>query len=469
MRAKANYILFVLTLLFIQCTRNVNSLPKNTGLSGIESIKEKGVLKVVTDYNSTSYFIYRGQPMGYQFELLQNLADFLEVKLDVVANNDLQQKFDMLKSGDVDLIAVNLTVTNERREFLDFVEPHSQTRQVLIQRKPENWQKMNAKDIQDHLITNQVDLGGKTVTIQRNSAYEKRMQNLSEEIGDTIHLLESDEGVEQLIEQVAAGKIDYTVCDENIAMVNQTYYANIDVSLPVSFPQNLAWAVAKGDEGLKTVIDNWLIGFKKTNKFAMIYNKYFKNHKLSEMVESEYFTISTGNISPYDDLIKQFSSEINWDWRLVASMMYQESHFKADAKSWAGAFGLMQMMPGTASRYGVDTASSPGLQIKAGIQFLSWLDNMFKDIPDAAERQKFVLASYNIGPGHVVDARNLAKKNGKDPNVWKDNVESFLLKKAEPKYYNDPVVKFGYCRGTETTKYVADVEERYEHYKNLVQ
>jgi membrane-bound lytic murein transglycosylase F len=252
-------------------------------------------------------------------------------------------------------------------------------------------------------------------------------------------------------------------------LVNQTYYSNIDISLPVSFPQNLAWAVAKGDNGLKTVVDNWLKGFKQTHKYALIYNKYFKNHRISEMVDSDYFTISTGNISPYDDLIKQYSSEIDWDWRLIASMMYQESRFDAGAKSWAGAFGLMQMMPGTATRFGIDTASSPKSQIKAGIMFLEWLDKMFEDVPDPAERQKFVLASYNVGPGHVIDARNLALKNGKNPNIWKDNVDVYLLKKADPKYYNDPVVKYGYCRGVETYKYVTDVVERYEHYKNLVQ
>lgn len=469
MRAKAKYILFVLTLLFIQCNRNDNPASKNSGLSRIESIKEKGVLKVVTDYNSTSYFIYRGQPMGFQFELLQNLADFLEVKLEVVANNDLQQKFEMLEAGEVDLIAVNLTVTNERREFLDFIVPHTQTRQVLVQRKPEDWQKMSSKSVQEQLISNQVDLGGKKITVQRNSAYEKRLINLSEEIGDTIQLIKSDEGVEQLIEKVATGQIDYTVCDENIAMVNQTYYPNLDISLPVSFPQNLAWAVAKGDMGLKTVIDNWLLDFKQTHKFTVIYNKYFKNHRISEMVDSDYYTISTGNISPYDDIIKQYSSEIDWDWRLVASMMYQESRFNADAKSWAGAFGLMQMMPGTATRFGIDTASSPHSQIRAGIKFIQWLDKMFQEIKDPVERQNFVLASYNVGPGHVMDARNLARKNGKNPNIWKDNVDVYLLKKADPKYYNDPVVKYGYCRGVETFRYVTDVVERFEHYKNLVQ
>jgi membrane-bound lytic murein transglycosylase F len=187
------------------------------------------------------------------------------------------------------------------------------------------------------------------------------------------------------------------------------------------------------------------------------------------MVESDYFSLTSGEISPYDKYIKEFSSQINWDWRLIASMMYQESRFNANAKSWAGAFGLMQMMPNTAVRFGVDSASSPRSQIKGGIMFLQWLDKMFEDVPDPIERQKFVLASYNIGPGHIVDARNLALKNGKDPNIWKDNVDLFLLKKSDPKFYNDPIVKYGYCRGTETYKYVLDVVERYEHYKNLVQ
>ncbi|MBN2486918.1 MAG: transporter substrate-binding domain-containing protein [Bacteroidales bacterium] len=469
MRAKANYILFVLTLLFSQCSRtDIQHKPEN-GLSRIETIKENGVLKVVTDYNTTSYFIYRGQPMGFQFELLQNLADYLQVKLEVVANNSLDEKFDMLGKGEIDLIAVNLTVTKERREFLEFIEPHSQTRQVLVQRKPENWQRMGKNELEAKLLTKHVELGGKTIYIQKNSSYEKRLFNLSDEIGDTIHVKITDDGVEQLIEKVASGQIDYTVCDENIAIVNQSYYSNIDVSLPVSFPQNLAWAVAKGDMGLKAVVDEWLVEFKKTTKYAIIYNKYFRNSRSSTIAGSEYFTISTGNISPYDQYIKEFSSQINWDWRLVASMMYQESRFNENARSWAGAFGLMQMMPGTAERFGVDSASSAKAQIRAGIMFIQWLEKLFQEIPDPIERQKFVLASYNVGPGHVIDARNLASKNGKNPNIWTDNVDIYLLKKAEPEYYNDPVVKYGYCRGIETFKYVTDVVDRYEHYKNLVE
>lgn len=468
MKAKFKYIFFVVWLLLLQC-KNINGPTLNIKTpSNLESIKERGLLRVVTDYNSTSYFIYRGQPMGYQFELLQNLANYLDVKLEVVANNSMKEKFQMLNSREVDLIAVNLTVTKDRKNKLLFTTPHTQTRQVLVQRKPGKAKDMGENDLNEGYISSQLDLGGKKVYVQKNSTYAMRLKNLSDEIGDTIQIDEIEEGVEQLIEMVANGEIDYTVCDENVAMVNQTYYDNIDISLPVSFPQNLAWAVRKGDDELKGEIDKWIINFKKTRKYALIYDKYFENKRTSEIVESDYFAINSGTISPYDDIIKEYSKTINWDWRLIASMIYQESRFNPSAKSWAGAFGLMQLMPNTANRFGVNANSNPRMQIRAGVMFLHWLDNLYKDIEDPQERAKFVLGSYNVGPGHVMDARKLAEKYGKNPNVWDNNVDDFLLKKALPKYYNDPVVKYGYCRGKETYKYVNDVIERYEHYKNLV-
>jgi membrane-bound lytic murein transglycosylase F len=468
MRIKLKILFFVIALVFLQC-KNTNSPETATyKLNKLEMVKASGVLKVVTDFNSTSYFIYRGQPMGYQFELLQELADFLEVKLEVVANNNLQEKFEMLHNGEVDLIAVNLTVTNDRRKFLEFTEPHTKTRQVLVQRKPKNWQHLSQDAINKEMITEQLQLGEKTVYVQNNSAYAKRLKNLSEEIGDSIHIIESDKGVEELIEMVATGKIDYTISDENVAMVNKTYFEDLDISLPISFSQNLAWAVDKGSDDLKAVIDSWLIEFKKTKRFAVLYHKYFENKRSSFIKESELYANNSGTISPYDDDIKELSASIGWDWRLVASMVYQESRFNPQAVSWAGAFGLMQLMPNTAKRFGVNYNSSEKQQIRAGIMFIQWLDNLYSDIEDVSERQKFVLASYNVGPGHVMDARRLAEKHGKNANIWNGNVEEYLLKKSEPTYYQDPVVKYGYCRGAETYNYVMEIMERYEHYKNIV-
>jgi membrane-bound lytic murein transglycosylase F len=150
-------------------------------------------------------------------------------------------------------------------------------------------------------------------------------------------------------------------------------------------------------------------------------------------------------------------------------MIYQESRFNPEATSWAGAFGLMQLMPGTAENYGITNESSPRAQVKAGVKLIQWLDERFReDITDDNERIKFVLASYNIGYGHIQDARRLAEKYGADPDRWSGNVEEWLLKKSDPKYYTDPVVKYGYARGIETFNYVKEVMQRYEHYKNII-
>ncbi|MBN1145557.1 MAG: transporter substrate-binding domain-containing protein [Bacteroidales bacterium] len=434
----------------------------------LEDIKEEGKITVLTDYSSTDYFIYRGQPMGFQYEMLQQLANHLSVRLEVRVSRSLNESFELLQNGEADLIAQNLAVTKDRLQYIDFTMPLVTSRQVLVQRKPENWRKMKAMEIRNHLITSPLELKGVTVYVMRGSTASMRLRNLGEEIGGDIGLIEVDESPEQLINLVSEGEIPFTVCDEIAARVNASYYPDVDISTPVSLEQNMAWAVRKGSTTLVQELNAWLADFTKTRKYKAIYTRYFESQKSATMVESDFYAINTGKISPYDRYIKQYSSSLGWDWRLMASLIYQESRFKNNLTSWAGAWGLMQLMPGTAKRYGVDTISSPREQIRAGSEFIIWLNKQFSDIPDENERIKFILASYNIGPGHVIDARNLARKNGADPNIWDNHVARFLLSKADPKYYNDPVVKYGFCRGTETFNYVTDVLERYEHYKNIV-
>lgn len=438
-------------------------------IDDLPEIIEKGKLVAITDFNSTNYFIYRGQPMGYQFEMLQDLADHLNIRLEVVVSNDLEETFNCLRMGDCDLIALNLTITSERKKQFDFTVPHSQTRQVLIQRKPKGWESMSEQQIEGELIRNQLDLGGKRVYVQQNSAYYSRMLSLAEEIGDTIEIIDVPEDAETLIMLVADGQIDYTVADENIALVNQTYYPNLDVQTAVSFPQNLAWAVNSSADELRKEINKWLSEYRESTRYAVIYNKYFKNQRSASIVKSDLFSLSTGKISVYDEYIKRYSQEIGWDWRLLASLIYQESRFDPNARSWAGAFGLMQLMPTTARRFGITPSSPPAEQIRAGTRFIHWLDARFDDmIPDPEERIKFILAAYNVGPGHIFDAITLAEKNGADPTIWQDSVETYLLKKSDPNYYRDPDVKYGYARGRETSNYVTQVLERYEHYRNLI-
>lgn len=437
----------------------------------LPAILERGVLRATTDYNSTNYFIYRGEPMGFHLDLLKMFAQHIGVELEVFVSNDLEENFNcLMANGECDLIAMDLTVTRSRRGLLSFTEPHSQTRQVLVQRKPQGWMSMRSAEIEDNLVRNQLDLAGKTIYVQRNSSHIIRLNNLMEEIGDTIYIVEVDMETEQLIERVANGEILFTVADEHVAQVNQTYYTNIDTQTPLSFQQNLSWAVRNDTPLLLEAVNAWMKDFKATRQYANLYNKYFQNPRSSYMARSPFHSLGGGRISVYDDAFKRYAQIVGWDWRLIASLAYQESRFNHDAVSWAGAFGIMQLMPGTAAMYNVDMESSEMENIVAGIRYLAWIDKRLKDIiTDEEERIKFVLASYNVGIGHVLDARRLAEKYGKDPNVWKENVDYYVLNKSKPQYYLDPVVQYGYARGAEPFQYVIEILERFEHYKNALE
>lgn len=458
----------IMVVLFSSCDRQ--KAEKQASKHDLPTIKERGKLIALTDYNSTSYFIYRGTPMGYQYDLLNQFAERLDLDLELRVNNDLDDAFSQLNAYECDIIAINLTVTKERKKRVSFSDPITTTRQVLVQKMPDNWQVMSKYNLDKYLIRNQLDLAGKTVHVMKNSAFAHRLRNLADEIGDSIHIVEVENyEEEQLIRLVAKGEIDYTVSDEDVALLNQTYHRNLDVKTPISFPQKHAWAVNPNNKELLDELNDWISSMKGSALHAVIYKKYYKDMQARRRNTSPYLSITGGKISDYDELIKKYAKTIDWDWRLLASMMYQESRFNPNIRSWAGAYGLMQLMPATARRFGASNRSVPEVNIRAGTKFIKWLDNRFVDsIPDKDERIKFILASYNVGMGHVNDAQRLARANGKDPHVWTDNVDYFLLNKSNPQYYDSELVKYGYCRGDETYNYVKDVLERYEIYKSVI-
>src|SRR5690606_41396816 len=171
-------------------------------------------------------------------------------------------------------------------------------------------------------------------------------------------------------------------------------------------------------------------------------------------------------LSPYDDLIKAGADSLGWDWRLLASLVYQESHFIPTGESWAGAKGLMQLMPATAKRFGATDLHDHKQSIHAGVGYVRYLDNYWeKKVPDQKKRLKFIMASYNAGLSHIIDAYKLAEKYGKDPTLWDGHVALLLLSKSDPKYYRDPVVTVGYCKCEEPVNYIKEILERYDQYK----
>jgi len=436
-----------------------------------EKIKERGYIIAIMDNSSTGLFIYKGKTMGYEYELLQRFAELHDLELRINVTSSLEEGFKQLNRGEGDVLAYNLTVTRERQKRIDFTAYHNLVSQVLIQRKPKNWRRMKLHEIEKTLIRNPIDLIGKKIHVRHHSAYLERLENLSNEIGGDIIIIEEFPSLEteSIIQRVAQGQYDYTVAEEDVALVNAMYYNNLDVKMQLSLPQQLAWGVRKNADSLLLELDNWILNMRKTVEYHVIYDKYFKSRKRSlTRSQSKYNSLSGDLISPYDDMIKASAAQLDWDWRLLAAQIYRESKFNPEAKSWAGAVGLMQIMPKSAEEYGVVDLLSPERNIYAGTQHLLWLKNYWsKKIDNPNERLKFILGSYNVGHGHVNDAIKLAVKYGKDPQLWDEVIAEMLILKSKPKYYTDPVVEFGYCRGIEPVDYVKRIFSYYDNYKEI--
>jgi membrane-bound lytic murein transglycosylase F len=437
----------------------------------LSQIKQRGYLTALVDNNSMSYFYYKGGPMGYEYELLKRLTDQLKVDLRIKVITSIDDATEMLNKGYGDIIAFPFTITSERRKIVEFTKPHFNTSQVLVQRKPDNWQD-NVHLAEKKMIRNPAELIGKKVFVKYGSSFKDRLENLSQELGGDIIIIEDSATAEteSLIRQVADGEIDYTVTDRMIAMVNRAYYPNLDIDTKISLPQRIAWAVRKNSPELLEAINDWLSVIKKDGTFKVIYDRYFNSPRTSASRKRSDFSSLGGNkISVYDSEIKQKAEELGWDWRLLASMIYQESTFSANAESWAGAKGLMQLMPSTGKYYGANDLFDPYQNLNAGVNFLKFLDRQWsKTIDDKNERIKFMMASYNVGLSHVLDGRNLTRKYGGDATKWDGEVEASLLKKSNPKYYRDPVVKAGYCRCEEPVNYVKVIMQRYEEYQRYI-
>lgn len=461
------FLLTLLILLNINCGKNDEN--KSTEL---DKIKERGKIVAITGYNAYSYFIYRGQPMGFEYELLNQFGDYLGVDVEIKVVKNITEMFKMLNNKKGDLIAFNLTVTNERSKKVAFTRFTNTTTQVLVQRRPKKWRNMTLDQINKLIITNPIDLEGKTVYVRSGSSYIPRLKNLSEEIGGKIDvkIAKPELTTENLIEMVAKGEIDYTISDENIAHLNQASFPDIDIRTQISLPQKIAWAVRKQDHQLLDTLNIWINNMLKNPVYYVIYNRYYENrNSFRRRSRSEFLSVTGGKISQYDSLLKVYAKKLNWDWRLLAAQIYEESQFNPEAKSWAGAVGLMQLMPNTAKQFGVENRTDPVQSLKAGIKYLEWLNKYWsKKIEAQEERIKFVLASYNIGLGHIVDAQKLTEKYGGDPKKWEDNVEFYLLQKSNKKYYNDEVVTYGYSRGIETVEYVKDILDLYVRYKQFI-
>lgn len=420
-------------------------------------------LHVATLYGPTSYFNYRGQEMGFDYENVKRFANDENLVLDLKVAPTLQSLLNMIENGDIDLAAYPIPVIEEYKNLAKHCGYKEVTWQVLVQPDGKN------------KISDVTQLVGKTIYVEQDSKYHYRLNNLNQELGGGINIVPINKDsliTEDLIRMVDLGEIPLTVVDSDIAELNKSYYPRLDIDMKISLDQYSSWAVRNDLDSLASRIDTWEKRRDNSDMMKEIYKKYFEISKnptpYEDPVKSLGLNIKKGGkISVYDDSFKRHAQVSGYDWRLLAAIGFNESRFNNDIISWAGAQGLMQLMPVTAQAMGIDPSdlSNPDRNILAAAKLLKKLDSSLVDkVPDKDERLMFVIAAYNCGLGHIFDSIALAEKFGLDSTKWLGNVSEAALMKSRPQYYNDPVVKNGYFRGRETTEFVDKVMSVYNYF-----
>lgn len=415
-------------------------------------------LRVATLYGPMSFFEYRGDTLGYDYSLIKQLTADKNITAEFILPASLSEAVEMLDSGLVDVIAYDVPVTAEYLEDIVPCAYEHLSSQILVQKKGPD------------ALTDVTELIDKDVYVEKDSKFSYRLSNLNNELGGGINIIEIEEDSlmpVDLLQKVSKGEMQFTVVDSETAQLNKSYYRDLDLTLELSFPQRSAWAVSNREQWLADSINAWYEGAGSQQANKKLLRRYFELSRIPKFdIRSFEKNFGSGHISPYDDLFKKYGKQAGVDWRLLAAIAFAESKFKNEAESWAGARGIMQIMPSTARGRGVDpeTLINPEVSIKLASQMVTSLDKSFlKDVPDPVERRKFIMAAYNSGIAHIRDAISIAKGTGLDSTKWADNVAIALRMKSQPEIYNNKeLCKYGYFKGTYTTAYVQKVEALYQ-------
>ena len=420
-----------------------------------EAIRASGQLRLLTLSSPVTHYLWRGERLGFEYELVRMFADTHGLDLAVIVVHDHEELVEGLLAGRGDVVAAGWVETPARAEAgLLFTRHYLEIRETFVTGGVTGGAPVSALG----------DLAGRTVTVPRATSYVATLADLD---GD-FEVEESDRSSHTLLEEVAAGTVDVTLVDSHRAELAATFEPGLTLGLALDPVMPLVWAVGPGRVELKGELDAFLDAGYRGLDFNMLYNKYFVNRRRQERQREH--RVTGDELSQYDHLVKPAAEAEGFDWRLVVSQMYQESGFDPEQISFAGARGLLQVMPRTAEELGVDPdrLAEPGVGIDAGVRYLAWSRGRFPDLPPG-EQLWFALASYNAGYGHVLDARRLARQLGLDDSLWFDNVEVAMRRLGDPRYASEAA--YGYVRGSGVARYVSDIRNRYgayvEHFQLL--
>ena len=410
-------------------------------------------LKVLALHSINTFFLYDGEEHGLEYELLQLYAKHAGLLIDIVTVENYKQMYDSMSAGNFDVAMGTLFVN----EAMDSITPFS-----------------NALYHSDIILATTAQRS--TVSPTQFSAYNiihqspvhfwlHESDSILQHWKDSIAHLEVELSKEAALEKVAKNQFKSLVVDKHDFLIMHSYFPDLKEHRLIQQQQPVAFAFNPHSEQLKDHFNAWHAKRRHSSDYQYTLRKYDDHSAfIKEKLKYEMPVIRKGIISKYDSLIQRYAEIQAFDWKLIAAIIHQESRFRPHVVSPVGAYGLMQLMPSVAKTYKINFSklASPDLNIATGTKYFRWIYNHF-DKPEFSEEDKIKLslAAYNAGIGHIYDARALARKYKLDPNVWTDNVEAMLLNKSSRKYYTDPVVKHGHCRGLETQVYVRNIMQYY--------
>ncbi|MBW1714274.1 MAG: membrane-bound lytic murein transglycosylase MltF [Deltaproteobacteria bacterium] len=412
----------------------------------LDKIEKRGYMTLITTNGPTTYYLYREEEMGFEYDLAKAFADYQGVELKVLVA-EWDEMILLLRQGKGDFVGAGLGITDERNKVIDFSRPHFTIKHSVIIHK------------NDREITDLKDLDGEVIHIRRRSSCEESLKELVKQ-GYDIEIKPHDSvPTEELISLIASKKIRVTVADSNIALLSRRYYPDIRIPFTLDKKKYLGWAVRKGSKKLLGAINRFLDEIEKNGVYAKIYEKYYSDIEIFDYVDIKKFhrRIQT-RLPRFQAIIEKAAEEHDFDWRLIAAIVYQESHFRPRARSYTGVKGLMQLTLKTARDMGIKNRLDPKQSMHGGVKYLKRIYSRYDDIK-GWDRMLMTLASYNVGPGHISDARQLAREKGLDPNKWSSLTEVLPLLSYK-KYYKK--TKCGYCRGSEPVEYVKRIVLYYD-------
>jgi len=416
--------------------------------SELQQVIERGTLVVLTRNAATTYYEGPQGDAGLEYDLAQGFADALGVKLEIIVASNVSDVLSQLAEGKADLAAAGLTVTAPRQKWARFTPPYQEITQQLVyrygKRRPRSLGKLDGM-----------------LEITANSSHEEQLHKLHSQYRNLSWIENQEAESEDLLTLVWEKELDYTIADSNEVAMYRRFYPELRVAFDISKSQSLAWAFSRNkDDSLFLAASEYFKRLKESGRLAQLIERYYGHLEDFDYVGTRtYMRHIRDRLPLYREIFEYAAKEYGVDWRLLAAAAYQESHWNPEAVSPTGVRGMMMLTKAAASDLGVDQRTDPVQSIRGGALYLTL---MLKKIPDRIsdpDRSWLALASYNVGYGHLEDARVLTQRQGGDPDSWKDVKEHLPLLRMRK--WNSRT-KHGYARGNETVRYVENIRSYYD-------